>query len=762
MGEEPDNVFYLTLASGEAGTALRLNLGSGDPVFFRIVWDGEREVDSPQQYGLLPDKTATTLRTYHLRNVLQFVDPHVPLPDEAWARFQIDFEDENIHEFTPGGKAGTVKVSWLHDVLIDNKYKKGDLGAYLTLQAKAAHLATGAVDFNCLPIECGKIWKVTGEDGRLLLAEEEGKADTERRPGYLALWRNVENGTGESDLSHSDELVYVRQNEYTVAESESVDSQRDPVAAKRYEVKFNAWPRHGDETEHIIPVRNLKWEVPSGELSARYFEATGERAFFQVERTSFPTCLVNGELRGRLNLRGEEKSAGPHSYSYEAYLSCLVWLPTLMNLGEVNAEQQIQACLDGIWQTNASHGFSSALTHALATVLREKIADWPFFAVAPVFWTEGRGNSVGCVTIWIIEPANSGRVVQPLLKRLMEDPKFRMELYNGMRDLLGQCKTLPELRMASHLAFAGESLLETGKHFEDDRIHALSVIDMLLGGNADGRNRKEVRDDEPERKQRERRERNETVAWEKYRDHVLFRAKGHGNVKQCRGKIHVRVFFVDDADSSWDDSARDVCRKVLADVARTLEREAGPAAGLEVSWSDENRKTDRSCSDMEIAHSEVPALLGASGRPGVSKIQNEFKKAHKCDEAPLVFVWNRKIRSCCEASDSPYRHAEWATIGLENDIHGDTCSLWSSLLHELLHLFGAVDYYYPDAVKEAAMKWLPSSVMNEGGGTAIDDLTRVLVGWDDTLSPAATTFLNDTSHVTLKEIDDALGAELKK
>lgn len=247
-----------------------------------------------------------------------------------------------------------------------------------------------------------------------------------------------------------------------------------------------------------------------------------------------------------------------------------------------------------------------------------------------------------------------------------------------------------------------------------------------------------------------------SVSCDVYRDHVLFRAKERGNVKRCRGKVHLRVFFVDDADSSWDDSARDVCRGVLADVARTLEREAGPAAGLEVSWSAENRRTDRSCSDMDLAHSVIPALLGVSGRPGVSRIQNEFKKAHGCDEAPLLFVWNRKFRSCCEESDSPRRHAEWATIGLNDDIHGGSGSLLCSILHELLHLFGAVDYYYPAAVKEAAMKWLPGSVMNEGVGMAIDDLTRVLVGWDDTLTPAAVSFLEDTRHVTVEEINAAL------
>ena len=79
---------------------------------------------------------------------------------------------------------------------------------------------------------------------------------------------------------------------------------------------------------------------------------------------------------------------------------------------------------------------------------------------------------------------------------------------------------------------------------------------------------------------------------------------------------------------------------------------------------------------------------------------------------------------------------------------------------EQRELVGAEDFYYPPAVEKAAEKWLSGSVMN--GGDSIDDLTRVLIGWDDVLTPAASSFLNDTSSVTANEVDTAMKAEWRK
>ena len=152
-----------------------------------------------------------------------------------------------------------------------------------------------------------------------------------------------------------------------------------------------------------------------------------------------------------------------------------------------------------------------------------------------------------------------------------------------------------------------------------------------------------------------------------------------------------------------------------------------------------------------------------SGKTAVAKLQNEFRKANGYDETPLLFVWNRDFRSSAHQSGSEStarRVGEWATIALWDDIFKNPHGAWRTLLHELLHLFGAEDFYYPAAIKTAAEKWLPGSIMN--GGDSIDDLTRVLIGWDDRLTSNAVDFLEATKHVTDKEVDEANRAEWKK
>ena len=1020
LEESPDNVFYLSLACGDAGTALRLNLDGGDPVFFRIALEGEDESDPPQQYGLMPDETALALRLHHLRNVLQFVDDHVPVPDEAWARFQIKMNHPCIRELTSETSPGTVAVSWLHDDMVgDDAYGADALWPYLVLETPISYGAGMDVDFNVLPDNRGSIWKDAKGGGRLLLANAKDP-EGEERSRHLALWRLGSQTLGESDLSHSDELIYVGTDEFTIFDAFPVQGDE----TKRYALQFEGQYRHGGDSEGIHPVRLLSWKIPLGGLIVPSVPVSDEMACFSVERKTSSTCRVNGMFCGYINLRGKVTGIDALEYSYDAYLSCIVLLPTFTTSGD-SKKSQAQACLDGMWETKSSCGYSPALTHAFAAALHRKVADWPFFAIAPVFLTEGRDGSVGGVTIWIIEPANSGRTIQPLLRRLMkESSDFRLSIYDEAKKVLEKCETLSELRLASRLAFSEEELVQA------DRLKALDLLEILLDHEhseewmarrlrereEDLKRRKDrkavsrasvvyteeerefdnvvvnalkrfdetidvskfaveygwdydkisdlyddilwnhpevfwvskcgrhqwwigvdkkitryiIKDvpyafekDEYTRRQAEfdtavvkalekasaatdevtkalrlhdyiienceydvvardshdqsplartaysalvrrkavcegyamayryllsrvgiaseevlsdamnhcwnyvrlgenwyhvdvtwddpvsrggkptgivsrenfllsdaairvkehydwdvrglppasdttydnhdwtsaptKRKSEDGVPWEQYRNHPLLRAKGGGNVQRCRGKIHIRVFFVDDAKASWNDETRKAYRVVVNDAIDTLQRESGLGAGLEMSWSGENLKMAGSFDDNLDAHNFVPTLLGVSNKLGVTKYQNDLRKSQRCDDAPLVFVWNWGFRDSAHqvASQSIARRSgEWVTIGVD-DLANDPAWEKHTFIHELLHLFGAADYYFPDVIETAAKKWLPDSVMNSGRGMAIDDLTRVLIGWDSTLTESAEQFLKATSSITIEEIEKA-------
>lgn len=144
----------------------------------------------------------------------------------------------------------------------------------------------------------------------------------------------------------------------------------------------------------------------------------------------------------------------------------------------------------------------------------------------------------------------------------------------------------------------------------------------------------------------------------------------------------------------------------------------------------------------------------------VSAMQNEFKHTYGYDEVPMVFVWNQDFRSSAASSRVAFDHLpEECTIGIR-DVLKCPDSQKRTLLHELFHLFGAADYYYPPVIRAAAKQWLPGSIMN--GGMVIDDLTRFVIGWDSALTKNAEGFLKATLGVTAKDIEDALKAEWMK
>ena len=81
----------------------------------------------------------------------------------------------------------------------------------------------------------------------------------------------------------------------------------------------------------------------------------------------------------------------------------------------------------------------------------------------------------------------------------------------------------------------------------------------------------------------------------------------------------------------------------------------------------------------------------------------------------------------------------------------------STVRHELLHLYGAEDFYFHDGVKAAAQKHLPDSIMLSSGNpnAHVDSLTAYLVGWTDQPDAVATAFLDEIATLSTAEVDAA-------
>lgn len=1044
-----DLVFFVSDACGDAAAALRLNMADdGAPVFFRVKREGEPDSADKGMIVLLPDETAVSLRAFHLRSVLQYIPRLTPVEASVWSNFGIYRDHPNVKDISSlDEREAHVDVQWYQDDLTDDeRYAEGQIWAYLVLVTNAAIGTRGRlIDFNALPNMFESVWadKLSDESSekRLLLVRDDEQGISRQ----MVSWRDLKNvRIGETDLAHSEELVCRRRGADQTDDDEYVvggvppqdDAETDPG---RFAMAVTARYRRGLEDDFLIPIKRLSWSIPTKDMEVVDLSRLNGLAQFKIRLKGDVTYRVNGLLKGLLNLKGQELEFYPHrDFGYDAYMTCIVLDPTFRKLKTTaRPEDYVRKCMSGTWTTDMVEGFSPALTHALTVALRRRFPGWAFFAVAPVFYIEGREDSVGKAVIWLVEPANSGRAAEPALRALFDDDVFWSEVIGHAHAVLEECgNQLWKLRMRSRLAFIEET------ENEDDLAKALSILasvenqrkaDEEVGDEAEGEGtgeedddggsaedgddeankdipRKESLDFTDEEKEIEeivlkglngfkntidvtntafvsanskspkavidlfddilwnhpeifyvskcarfqywtssngqitrfvirdiqygitkaqyaeakarldasvddamgeitgtmgivekakalhdyiirvcdydddaagsgdrsplartaysvlvrhsavcegytmayryllnkagirseevlsdkmnhcwnyvflndhwyhvdvtwddrgkknggqddaiykyfllsdaairakkhydwdvrglpsasdttydnhdwastaaKRKKEDGASWEQYRSHPLFQAKGSGNVQSCRGKIHIRVFFVDDGKATWNDEARKAYRAVINDAIATLQRESGLGAGIEMSWSEKNLKMAGSFENGLDAHKVIPALLGVPNKSGVTRFQNDLRKSERCDEAPLVFVWNWRFRDSASQSASQSvarRSGEWATIGVD-DLRNDPAWEKHTFIHELLHLFGAEDFYYPRAIEAAAQKWLPGSVMNSGNGMEIDDLTRVLIGWDSTLTEAAEQFLKATSSITLAEINKA-------
>ena len=480
-----ENVFYLSLTCGNADAALRLNLpDGGTPVFFRIKLEGEEDAVDREAVVLLPDETAVSLRAFHLRSVLQYIPRLMPVEASVWSCLGIFRDHPNIKDAAFLEDAGSrVAVQWFQDDLpSDERYADGQIWPYLVLGADSTLGTRGRlIDFDVLPTGSESIWidrRAVGREANRLLLARETEADPCR---HLVSWRDTKNvKCGATDLAHTDEMVCRRKgvdgedaDEYTVGGLPSQDVLDED--SDRFAMAVTARYRQGTEDEFLYPIKRLKWSVPTKELEIVDLSRLDHLAYFKLQLKADTSCRVDGMLKGLLNFKGKELDYyPPRAFAYDAYMTCIVLHPTLKKLSEdALPEDYVRRCINGNWTTDPRCGFSSALTHALTAAFRQRFSGWSFFATAPVFYIEGREDSIGKAVMWLVEPSNSGRTTGPVLKALFEETKLWGEIFETACEILSECRKLGDLRVRSRLAFADEAW------DDDDLAKALAILEPM-------------------------------------------------------------------------------------------------------------------------------------------------------------------------------------------------------------------------------------------------------------------------------------------
>ncbi len=230
------------------------------------------------------------------------------------------------------------------------------------------------------------------------------------------------------------------------------------------------------------------------------------------------------------------------------------------------------------------------------------------------------------------------------------------------------------------------------------------------------------------------------------RSNVFLDRKENGCCMSLSGNVAVSVVMVSDSVGQWDAESTASLQEMLDASKADITAEAA-AYNVDVSLSFHYynaQLTGDMCSTEHMEDWQEPALERA-GLPQFSKLHNHLTQKYSSKEAPVVFAFNKPGRAYARNGVSEYLVL----------FSGDDQRTFQ---HELSHVFGAKDFYYPKEVKACAAECFPDSLMNSG--ETADPLTAYLIGWTDTVADDALTFLKDTNHLTAEYLQEENKNEL--
>ena len=449
IGEDKaaDAVLYQTALAGRSGMALRLTVGDGQTVYMSVSSESEALLSSEQVFPAVPDETALALRIRHLRSLLRFVVPGQPIKLSAWERFGVSLSDRHIRKVAKALDL-SFPETWRQDEWNERDYQT-PLWPYVVLErSKSVKSNAGSeVDFGVLPYTDEDIVQI-GDEPLLGLgrphAQTEENVDVAIGTGIesLAQWTEKGRPQGFIDLAHAERLLLGRSEhgENLSASSDAavsvftVDSFHEGNESCKCQMEIRPWT--GDGTDFDTPVRALAWSIePVSEpkdpriASARTFGIFTLPSCRNIPRT------VKGIILGLISRYGQSTPLSPpQDYSYPAYFSGILLAPRRMDVRDMGAK--IQRGIFGKWDTEQAN-FSFVLTHLLSGVMRRLVPDFAFYAALPVFHLRDRATSIAAAIAWMIQPLNSGKTVDGLVKDLLTSVDGQRRVLAALREAFG-------------------------------------------------------------------------------------------------------------------------------------------------------------------------------------------------------------------------------------------------------------------------------------------------------------------------------------
>lgn len=230
---------------------------------------------------------------------------------------------------------------------------------------------------------------------------------------------------------------------------------------------------------------------------------------------------------------------------------------------------------------------------------------------------------------------------------------------------------------------------------------------------------------------------------EEYYGNPYVEARKGGDCYTLTGDVLVTVIMVDDSAGSWTEEDAERAKADQEKYVAMLHGDAedhGAELRLSVQYVESSSTGSVSIDEKD---DWTAAALDGVGIPSDGDANEYLKEKYGVDEAPIVFWVNYDGRAFA-TQRSGGGGAEYAYLFAED----------ADLRHELLHLFGAEDFYYPEKVEAIGEKYFPDSVMLTKDNCAVDSLTAYLIGWTDAPDDTGLQFLADTNHITSDYLDE--------
>ena len=230
---------------------------------------------------------------------------------------------------------------------------------------------------------------------------------------------------------------------------------------------------------------------------------------------------------------------------------------------------------------------------------------------------------------------------------------------------------------------------------------------------------------------------------------VLERGKAVGICGDLKGKISLQVFFVGLRGYSWSDNDKKARQNDLNQALNFICRKAIDE-GVSLSFSQVTYSLD-----LDLYPYDYPSPLEFENAIGdklksiyINASSNGKLPGQKSQTAVLFFMNFDQGRNVASMTQSLGVH-DFEFVMLYPDKYFPV----STIIHELLHLFGALDFYYPNLLYTLASASFPRSVMRTRCiAPEIDNLTKYLIGWHIKPTGDAQLILDLMKDLSLEDI----------